>query len=173
MNTTTQPEISTQQKPKSRTLLRLEKAPETVCAVCPNAIWQSLMVRSKPGARVYCTLMSALVDDLPKPARERIVRQKKVGDAVTDGRRTLPRSRCIQPPLRFDNVASVPHERQSQPPIIPAPLPPVGREARKGRVGHVTQPHRVLEDFFARRSRDPRMGDPRFLYSHPAQSRWY
>ena len=59
MSTTTTPP-----KPKSRTLLRLEKNPATVCAVCPNAIWQSLMVRSKPGARVYCTLMSALVDDL-------------------------------------------------------------------------------------------------------------
>ena len=57
MSTTTMP-------PKSRTLLRLEKNPATVCAVCPNAIWQSLQIKAKPGVRVYCTLMGALVDDL-------------------------------------------------------------------------------------------------------------
>ena len=50
--------------PKSRTLLRLEKRPETVCATCPNAIWQSLQIKAKPGVRVYCTLMHVLVDDL-------------------------------------------------------------------------------------------------------------
>ena len=63
MNTTTQPEISTQQKPKSRTLLRLEKAPETVCAVCPNALWHTVKKANKPVARVYCNLMSALIDE--------------------------------------------------------------------------------------------------------------
>ena len=56
MNTTT--------TPRSRTLLRLEMQPETVCATCPNAIWQSLRIKGTPGVRVYCTLMHVLVDDL-------------------------------------------------------------------------------------------------------------
>ena len=50
--------------PRSRTLLRLEKQPDTVCASCPNALWQSLQIKGKPGVRVYCTLMHVLVDEL-------------------------------------------------------------------------------------------------------------
>lgn len=56
--------MSTITTPRSRTLLRLEKSPDTVCATCPNAIWQSLQIKAKPGVRAYCTLMHALVDDL-------------------------------------------------------------------------------------------------------------
>lgn len=56
--------MSTITTPRSRTLLRLEKSPDTVCATCPNAIWQSLQIKAKPGVRAYCKLMGALIDDL-------------------------------------------------------------------------------------------------------------
>jgi len=48
--------------PRSRTLLRMEQNPDTVCAACPNAIWQSLLHKGKPTVRVYCRLMHVLVD---------------------------------------------------------------------------------------------------------------
>ena len=49
--------------PRSRTLLRLEKTPDTVCAICPNALWHTVKKANKPVARVYCTLMHALIDE--------------------------------------------------------------------------------------------------------------
>lgn len=55
--------MSTTITARSRTLLRMEKNPATVCAACPNAIWQSLLHKAKPTARAYCTLMHVLVDE--------------------------------------------------------------------------------------------------------------
>ena len=54
--------MSTTTTPRSRTLLRLELSPETCCAACPNAVWQSLEKGKE--VRVFCTLMHVLVDDL-------------------------------------------------------------------------------------------------------------
>lgn len=62
MTTTTPTETSALQTPMSRTLLRLEKTPATVCAVCPNALWHTVVKAHKPVARVYCNLMHALID---------------------------------------------------------------------------------------------------------------
>ena len=63
MTTTTPAETSPTQTPKSRTLLRLEKMPDTVCAVCQNALWHTVKKANKPVARVYCNLMHALIDE--------------------------------------------------------------------------------------------------------------
>lgn len=52
--------MSTSLTPRSRTLIKLGISPDTVCAVCPNAVWHQPAETKK--LRVFCTLMHVLVD---------------------------------------------------------------------------------------------------------------
>ena len=49
----------------SRTLLRLDLAPSTLCSICPAAIWMSPTQQTgkKPKLKIYCSLMKVLITE--------------------------------------------------------------------------------------------------------------